>query len=121
MKTSEFVVGRRNQSSCTPHFLHGFRRWLPGATALLVLSLCAGTPCFAEEIKAEAVERQVNLTPAQRLQTGVAGFRERVDSRGRIVRRMFIGPVYCKGRFEQGGRNCLHSRVDIAREGKCKP
>ncbi len=92
MKTSEFVVGKRNQSSCTPYFLYGFRRWLPGATALLVLSLCAGTPCFAEEIMAEAVERQVNLTPAQRLQTGVAGFRERVDSRGRIVRRMFIGP-----------------------------
>ena len=55
MKTSEFVVGRRNQSSCTPHFLHGFRRWLPGATALLVLSLCAGTPCFAEEIKADDI------------------------------------------------------------------
>lgn len=92
MKTSEFVVGRRNQSSEALRCLHDLRGWSSGAAALLALLFCAGTPCLAEEIKAETVERQVNLTPAQRLQTGVAGFRDRVDSRGRIVRRMFVGP-----------------------------
>ena len=92
MKKSEFVVEEWGQVSRIQRFSHGCRGWFSGAAALLAMSLCAGTPCFAEEIMAEAVERQVNLTPAQRLQTGVAGFRERVDSRGRIVRRMFIGP-----------------------------
>lgn len=29
--------------------------------------------------------------------------------------------LYCKGRFEQGGRNCLLSRVDIAWGVECKP
>ena len=95
MKKSEFVVEEWSQMSRNQRFLHGFRGWFPGAAALLAMSLCAGTPCFAEEnpvvpVKAKMREQYVSLSPEKRARTGVAMFRELVDSNGRIHQRKFL-------------------------------
>lgn len=81
--------------SRTQRFSHGCRGWFSGAAALLAMSLCAGTPCFAEEnpvvpVKAKMREQYVSLSPENRARTGVAMFRELVDSNGRIHQRKFL-------------------------------
>lgn len=69
-----------------------------GGPVLAALFLAAlvypGMPCSGEESpdapgNMEVHERHVTLTPDQRMQTGVAGFREKIDAGGRIVQRMF--------------------------------